>query len=292
MMGSDFIKLDFDAFVKDTEILVDTTSEETAKKHDAFNERAKYGPISVVIGSGALVKGLDRSLMEAEVGKEMTVEVLPAEAFGERDPKQIEVFPLNKIMSLPEFRKGDRYPSEGMEIRINNRVGTINRIFAGRVRVDFNNRWSGRTIVYKYKVLEVISEKEGKLKAILEGAYPSSGEFRTEFRSDSELDITLPDIAKLDTSWAMAKFKLISDLRNHLGIKVVRLIEEYVRKDESEHDHDHEGHDHEHGHEHEHPAEAPEAPATEKAPEEAPEIPKEAAPKPRGRPRKKPAEAQ
>ena len=104
MQESDFVKLEFDAFVKDTDLLVDTTSEEVAKKHDAFNERARYGPISVIIGSGALVKGLDRSLMAAEVGKETTVEVIPADAFGERDPKQIEVFPLNKIMSLPEFK--------------------------------------------------------------------------------------------------------------------------------------------------------------------------------------------
>jgi peptidylprolyl isomerase len=179
-----------------------------------------------------------------------------------------------------------------MEIRINNRMGTINRIFAGRVRVDFNNRWAGRTIVYRYKVLEVISEKDGKLKAILEGAYPSSTEFKTEFRSETELDITLPDIAKLDTSWAMAKFKLISDLRNHLGIKVVRLIEEYVRKDEPEHDHDHDhdGHDHEHGHEEDGP---PETVTPDAAPvEEAKQAPKEAAPKPRGRPKKKQAESQ
>ncbi len=289
MKESDFVKLEFDAFVKDTDILVDTTHEEVAKKHDVFNERAKYGPISVIIGSGHLVKGFDRSLIAAELGKETNVEIPPAEAFGEKDPKLIEVYPLNKILSLPEFRKGDKYPTEGMEIRLNNRLAIINRIFAGRVRVDFNNRWAGRTIVYKFTVKELIEGRDGKLRAILESAYPGSDEFRSEWKGEDEVDITIADIAKLDTSWAMAKFKLISDLRSHLGVKVVRLIEEYVKKEEAEPEH---VHDHEHDHEHPHdevketePASAPPAEAVE-APSgtpSTPEVPKKA----RGRPKKK-----
>jgi len=252
MEKGDFIKLDFDAFVKESNQLVDTTHEDVAKEHDAFNERAKYAPISVVIGAGHVVKGLDDSLLTAEVGKETTVEVPPADAFGERDPKLVEVFQMNKILSLPEFRKGDKYPTEGMEVRMNNRLGIISRIFAGRVRVDFNNRYSGRTIIYKFTVKEKVEGKDGKLRAILETAHPSHEEFKFELRGEDEVDITVPDIVKLDASWAMAKFRLVSDLRSHLDMRTVRLIEEYVRKEkaEEEGEHDHE-HDHDHAHEEE-----------------------------------------
>ena len=234
MKDGDFIRLDFDAFVKETEQLVDTTHEEVAKEHDVYNERVPYSPIAVIVGSGHIVKGLDKDLLEAKKGAEREVEIPPADAFGDRDPKLVEVFPERKILSLPEFRKGDQYPVEGMEIRINNRIGIIAGRFAGRYRVDFNHRWAGKTIVYKYKVTEVISKKEDKLKAIIESSYSNPEEFKADFKGKDAVDITLPDMVKLDQGWTMAKFKLVSDLRAHLGLKTVRLIEEYVKKEEEE----------------------------------------------------------
>ncbi len=232
MKEGDFIKLDFDAFVKETDQLLDTTHEDVAKEHDVYNERARYDPISVIVGSGNVVKGLDGDLVNAKVGEEREVEIEAKDAFGERDPKLIEVFPMNKIISLPEFKKGDQYPVEGMELRINNRIGYINRIFAGRVRMDFNNRWAGRSIIYKYKVLEVLKKKEDRIKALVESVYPGSEEFQFNFKGKDEVEITLPDMVKLDTSWTMAKFRLVSDLRNHLDLKTVKLIEVYVKKEE------------------------------------------------------------
>lgn len=241
MKEGDFIKLEFDAFVKETDTLMDTTHEDVAKEHDVYNERANYSPVSVIVGSGHVIKGLDESLKEAEVGKEMEVEVEPKDGYGERDPKLIEVFPMNKILSLPEFRKGDTYPTEGMEVRINNRIGHINRIFAGRVRVDFNNRFAGRTLLYKYKITELIKKKQDKVKALVEAVYPNNEEFEFNFKGKDEVEITLPDVVKLDQNWAMAKFKLVSDLRAHMDLKTIKLVEVYVKKEEkAEEEHSHE----------------------------------------------------
>lgn len=234
MKDGDFIRLDFDAFVKETEQLVDTTHEEVAKEHDAYNERISYSPIAVIVGSGHIVKGLDKDLLEAKKGTEREVEIPAPDAFGERDPKLVEVFPERKILSLPEFRKGDQYPMEGMEVRINNRIGIIAGRFAGRYRVDFNQRWAGKTILYKYTVTNLIKKKEDKLKAIIESSYMNPEEFNATFKGKEEVDITLPDMVKLDQGWTMAKFKLVSDLRAHLGLKTIRLIEEYVKKEEEE----------------------------------------------------------
>lgn len=234
MKEGDFIRLEFDAFVKDTDHLVDTTHEDVAKEHDVWDERARYGPISVIVGGNHVVKGLDSDLLSAAVGKEKEVEVLPKDAFGERDPKLVEIYPMNKILSLPEFRKGDRYPTEGMPIKINNRSGYISRIFAGRVRVDFNPRFAGKAIIYKYKVTEALKKKEEKIRAVIEAVYGNPDQFTFKAVGKDQVDIVLPDMAKLDPSWTMTKFKLVADLRKHLGLRTVRLIEEYLRKDEEE----------------------------------------------------------
>ncbi len=236
MKDGDFIRLDFNVFVKETDQLIDTTHEDVAKEHEVHSEGAQYKPIPIIIGVGHVVKGLDNDLLDAKVGKEREIEVPPEDAFGPRDPKLVEVMPMNKIISLPEFRKGDRYPQEGMEIRINNRIGVISRIFAGRVRVDFNKRYAGRTVVYKYTVTELIKERDDKIKAVFESSYGGSDEFSFKFISDDEVEILLPDMVKLDSNWMMAKFKLVSDLRTHMGIKSIRLVEEYVKKEEEDHD--------------------------------------------------------
>ncbi len=235
MKDGDFIRLDFDVYVKETDQLIDTTHEEVAKEHEAHSEGAQYKPIPIIIGVGHVVKGLDNDLLNAKVGEDREIEVPPEDAFGPRDPKLVEVMPMNKIISLPEFRKGDRYPQEGMDIRINNRIGIISRIFAGRVRVDFNKRYAGRTVVYKYAVKELIKDRDEKIRAVFESSYGGSDEFSFKFISDDEVEIVLPDMVKLDSNWMMAKFKLVSDLRAHMGIKSVRLVEEYVKKEEEDH---------------------------------------------------------
>jgi len=249
MKEGQFVRIEYDAFVKESNQLMDTTHEDVAKEHDAYNERAKYEPIPVIIVAGQVIKGLDTDLLEAEPGVPREVEIEARDAYGERDPKLVDVVPLQKIMALPEFRKGDKYPQEGMEVQINNRVGTISRIFAGRVRVDFNNRWAGKGLVYKYTVTEVIEDSLEKLKAVIESDFGRSEEFSMNMIDDETVEVLLPDIVKLDSSWMMAKFKLVSDMRNHLGLKRIRFVEEYVRKEEV---HEDEGHSHDHDHDHDH----------------------------------------
>jgi FKBP-type peptidyl-prolyl cis-trans isomerase 2 len=288
MQSGQFIRMEYDAFVKESNQLMDTTHESVAKEHDVYNEKAKYEPIPVIVGAGWVVKGLEDDLLNAELGVERQVEIDALDAFGEKDPKLIEIFPLQKVLSLPEFRKGDKYPSEGMDIHINNRIGTISRIFAGRVRVDFNSRWAGKGLVYKYKVTEVITDQTQKLRAVIDSDFGRSEEFVIQNETKDEVEIVLPDIVKLDSSWMMAKFKLVSDLRNHLGFKRIRFIEEYVRKDEPSEEGEHEhSHKHDHDHEHEHEDEHVDAPvaepvaAEEKAPEQEPEPAEAPAPKPK-----------
>jgi FKBP-type peptidyl-prolyl cis-trans isomerase SlyD len=182
-----------------------------------------------------------------------------------------------------------------MEVHINNRMGIISRIHAGRVRVDFNSRWAGKSINYKYRITEIIDDQEKKLRAVIESDFGRSEEFSVSVVGQDEVEITLPDLVKLDSSWMMAKFKLVSDLRNHLGFRKIRFIEEYVRKDEPEDGASQEHvHVHDHDHEHEHPhveteAKAEPEPPAPAAPEPPADIPEEA-PKPkRSRAKKTPA---
>lgn len=221
----DVIRLEYDAWIEDTEEMFDTTSEEKAKENDIFNENASYAPISVLVGAGRIFEGLDDALDGAEVGTEQEIVIPPEKAAGQRDPKLVELHPLR------EFHRQDIDPRIGMEVNIKNRVGTIVAVTAGRVRVDFNRPLAGSTLKYKFTVVEKLESDEDKVKGILEMDYGTSEGFDVQIEGDA-YTIVMPDVCKYDQKWMMAKYRVVADLREAFGNVEVRFVESYPKKEE------------------------------------------------------------
>jgi FKBP-type peptidyl-prolyl cis-trans isomerase 2 len=230
---SDIIHIDYDAWIVENNELFDTTRAETAKKNEIFDEKIEYKPQPIIVGAEKVVKGLDSHLLKASVGKKYTVEIEPSDGFGERDPKLIEMHSKREILRLPEFRKGDKEPHIGMKIIMNNRMGWISAITAGRIRVDFNNRFAGHKLKYEYKITAHANKDEEKVKAILEMHYGKIEGFEINLKKD-DVAIKLPDACKYDLNWFQTKYRVVSDLRDYGGIAKVQFIEEYVKKVESD----------------------------------------------------------
>ena len=223
----DVIRLEYDAWVEDTEEMFDTTNEDKAKENDIFNENANYAPISVLVGAGRVFEGLDEAVEGAEVGVEQEVVIPPEKAAGQRDPKQVELHPLR------EFHRQEIDPRVGMEVNIKNRIGTVVAVTAGRVRVDFNRPLAGSTLKYKFTVVERLDTDEDKILGILEMDYGTSEGFEAEIDGDV-YSIILPDVCKYDQKWTMAKYRVVADLREAFGSVDIRLVEAYLKPEEVE----------------------------------------------------------
>lgn len=215
------IRLDFEAWTDDGH-LFDTTRAEVAKKADVHDEKATYEPVPIVAGAGRVVAGLDKALLDAKVGEEREIAVPPREAYGDRDPAKVETVPLR------EFAKRDLEPVPGERIRYENRVGTIVQVTSGRVRIDYNPPMAGRTLTYKFKIVSEATTPEEKVGGIVEGVYgpQRGGGFGITVRG-STAELMLPDPCKFDPAWAVAKFRIVSDLRTYAAIKDVRFVEVY-----------------------------------------------------------------
>jgi len=238
MEKGDLIRVDYDAWIVESNELYETTKEDVAKEHDVFEEGRNYGPVTTVAGIGRLIKGLDEHIMKADVGQDYKVDIPPEEGYGARDPKLVELHSMAEIRRLPEFRKKDG-PSEpyvGMEIFLKGRSAHIIGVTAGRVRVDFNHQLAGRTLRYEYKVVERVEEMAAKVKAMFEADYRKGEEFDVEIKGDDEVVVQLPEVCKYDQEWFVAKYRFVADLREHLGFKTVKLVEEYVKKEEKAED--------------------------------------------------------
>lgn len=222
------VYLEYDGWIErpgGPEELFDTTDEDRAKENELFDEKRTYGQLPVVVGRGRLMEGLDHAILESKVGEEQEVVVPPEKGMGERDPKLVELFPIR------EFHRQEIDPQPGMEVRLRNRMGTVTAVTAGRVRVDFNNRLAGRTLRYKFKVLKKVKTAKARIKAILEMDYGPADDFQIKVEK-GKADIVLPDAGKTDEAWFINKFRVVSDLREFVGLKTIRFIEDYTRAEE------------------------------------------------------------
>lgn len=207
------------------EELFDTTNEGLAKTHEIHEERKVYKEVPVIVGADRLFKGLDDSLTGAEVGVEAEVKIPPEKGVGERDPKLVE------LHSIREFIRKKIEPKVGMEVTLDNKVGTITAVTAGRVRVDFNNPLAGKTLRIKYKATKKANSTEEKVRGIIDMDYGFGEDFQIK-ASEEEADIVLPDVCKYDEKWFKAKYKVTSDLREFANLKTIRFVEEYKKREE------------------------------------------------------------
>ncbi len=222
--------LDYEGWIRQPsgeEELFDTTSEELAKEKEIYDEKRTYGEVPTVAGRDRLMKGLDEAVIGTAVGEEKEVVIPPEKGMGERDPKLVELFPIR------EFHRQEIDPKPGMDVHIKNRHGTVTAVTAGRVRVDFNNPLAGRTLRYKFAVKRKVKGAKAKALAVIEMDYGSSDGFEVKVEK-GKADVVLPEVCKYDEKWFVGKFKVVSDLRDFAGIKTVRFVEEYTKKEEEE----------------------------------------------------------
>jgi len=157
----DFIELDYTAKIKNNDIVFDTTIEADAKKFGIHSPKVVYKPLTIKVGEGHLVKGLDEFIVDKVPGN-YTVELEPAKAFGKKDAK------LLRLVSIKEFHKNEIQPMIGLEVELDGNRGIVRTISGGRVIVDFNHPLSSQDIIYDINIKGIITDPKLKVEAALE----------------------------------------------------------------------------------------------------------------------------
>jgi FKBP-type peptidyl-prolyl cis-trans isomerase 2 len=214
----DFIRLSFTGRLADGSVF-DTTDEKIAKDSDIYEEEKKYSPMTVIVGSGFLVEGLEEDLIGKKAGHKGQVEVEPARGFGDRSLDAIEIIPIKKFEGKVE--PGKMVEHEG-------RVGFIESVAGGRVKVDYNEPLAGKTLTYDYKIEAVIRDRNEKIEALLQGYVSEDAKFELK---DDIIKIEVPTMLAIDESWAVGKMLIGRFLVSGCGIKKVVFMETFTEKD-------------------------------------------------------------
>ena len=216
------VLVDYTAKVKDTDEVFETTREADAKSSSLYDANARYQPRLVSVGESWVLKGLDDALLNTSVGDKLTVEVPPEKGFGIRDPGKVRMIPLRKLGDDAEKI------SVGDAIEIDERTGIVRFIGSGRVQVDFNHRFAGKTILYDVNVVKSLNTDEEKIMGLLKRRLPVD-ESKLQFKiNEMQLDITMPEETFLVEGLQIIKRAIVNDIFKFVNkLEKINFIEGY-----------------------------------------------------------------
>lgn len=218
------ILADYTAKVKDSNEVFETTREADAKSGNIFDANVKYQPRLVSVGESWVLKGLDDALLAASAGDKLTVEVPPEKGFGTRDPAKVRMIPLRKLGDDAEK------VSVGDAIELDDRTGIIRFIGSGRVQVDFNHRFAGRTILYDVNVLKSLDTDQDKILGLLKRRFPlDESKLKFEIKG-TQLDINIPDEALMMEGLQVVKRAIANEVFKFVPtLDKINFVESYSK---------------------------------------------------------------
>lgn len=108
-------------------------------------------PLSVLIGHGNIIGGLESAMKGREAGESFEVTVEPAQAYGERRENMVQRVPRKHF-------KGARL-APGMQVMLptdqGQRAMTVKKVGISVVDVDLNHPMAGKTLSFEVEILEV-----------------------------------------------------------------------------------------------------------------------------------------
>jgi peptidylprolyl isomerase len=227
------ILVDYTAKVKDSNEIFETTREEEAKKFELFDPTHKYEPKLISIGEGWVLKGLDEALAAANIGDKMNVEITPDKGFGERDPNKVRMVAQRKLgEKADEVRVGD-------VIEIDHRTGIVRYVGSGRVQIDFNHRFAGRTLTYDVDVVKKVESNDDKIRSLIKRRLPVDDEKIKINLKGSTLEIELPEETLLAEGLQIIKRAVANDVFKFVpALKDIKFIESFKSPTLSQHQHE------------------------------------------------------
>jgi len=221
----DFLLIDYVARVSETGEVFDTTIEEVAREEGIYKEGVLYEPMLVVAGEGWVLKALDESLLNLELGKKEKIEIPPEKGFGERDPNKIRLYPLRKL------RAQGITPRIGMQMQVDGRLATVRTIGSGRVLLDFNPPLAGKTLIYEVTVQKKLQTVREKIAALIHRRIPQVDidKFKMTIRKD-KVTVEIPEEAFYIEGLQIAKRGIFMDITRFFPEKTTVTFVETFKK--------------------------------------------------------------
>jgi FKBP-type peptidyl-prolyl cis-trans isomerase SlyD len=121
---------------------------------EVVDSSSEHGPLAFLQGAGEIIPGLEAAMYGMVAGERKQIVVTPDLAYGEYEPDNYQVVPLEAFDDAADLE-----PGMTLEFfdEANNQVieGYISEIQPDGVVVDFNHWLAGETLYFDVKVVDV-----------------------------------------------------------------------------------------------------------------------------------------
>lgn len=216
---NDFVEVDFIGTIQETGDVFDTTKESVAKEKGIAQKNHVYRPLTICVGQGNVVPGLDAFLQAKEIGKTVTVTLEPEQAFGKKNAT------LLKLVPTRSFLQANIRPMSGLDVTIDGSYGVIKTVNGGRTIVDFNHPLAGKKVMYEVTLLKKVTSVEQKLESFLS--------FQLRMNKDAFHIKIEGDKALVHTHFALPKE--FQDILSRKANELIPELKEISYQEEKEH---------------------------------------------------------
>ena len=188
---NDFIRIDYTGKLKEEGFIFDTTELARAQEAGLETKNRSFEPLVICVGEGQVLPGIERYIEGKEIGN-YTFDIAAEDGFGKKDGKLIQLIPAKK------FKEQGINPMPGLQVNIDRNIGIIRSVSGGRIIVDFNHPFSGKTLEYDVAIKEIVTDTKEKIGSILLLKYylKHSGLQITGDKASVTLDVEIPQEAK------------------------------------------------------------------------------------------------
>ena len=121
---------------------------------EQFDSSEGREPLEFTVGAGQMIKGFDDAMPGMSVGEKKTINILPGDAYGEKDEQAMIEFPKANIP--PDMKL-----EPGMQLQLRNENGqpfpvTVAEIKDEVVVLDANHMLAGKELVFDIELMEIV----------------------------------------------------------------------------------------------------------------------------------------
>jgi peptidylprolyl isomerase len=121
---------------------------------EQFDSSKGREPLEFTVGAGQMIKGFDAAMPGMSVGEKKTINILPDDAYGQKDEHAIIEFPKANIP--PDMKL-----EPGMQLQLRNENGqpfpvTVAEIKDDVIVLDANHSLAGKELVFDIELIEIV----------------------------------------------------------------------------------------------------------------------------------------
>ena len=121
---------------------------------EQFDSSAGKEPLEFTVGAGQMIKGFDAAMPGMAIGEKKTINIVPEEAYGAKDPNAIIEFPKEHIPADMKFEPG-------MQLTLTDPNGNPVPVVVVEVKeeviiLDANHFLAGEELVFDIELVEIV----------------------------------------------------------------------------------------------------------------------------------------